>query len=498
MPNASIYDRAPVNPDVKRAFEVLSGKTKHHTEYWKYYDGEAPVPFASDRMRELFQKINIYVAENWSAVVIDAVSDRISLQGFTIADNKAAEEQLNTLVSEIELLLEADDAHRAALVTGEAYIIAWKDDEVDPDDRDSSPSGIQCYFNDGRLCHIFTDPENPQRKVSAAKWWDDAEDRRRLTLYYPDRLEYYVSSGKAENLTDASGFKQADPPEAENPFGRVPVFALQPERRRVKSDLKNVVPLHDAVNMLLIDLMVTAETSALPQKYAITGAEIPPGLLKSGPDIVWEFPASDGMGQPTQVGQFQPTDLNNFLQAMDNLVNAISSITRTPKHYFVKGAGDPSGEALIAMESPNVKKAQDRIDRFTPVWRKIGAFLCELLGQEIEAVNITPRWADPKTVQPRTEAEVVQIGTGSGIPLKTALRRSGWTQGELDEMEADKKQEDKAKADTLAKALVDQQRNFDQGNGTQDGAVPSKTSATQGRPQEQANANRVQSTQRRN
>jgi adenylate cyclase len=46
------------------------------------------------------------------------------------------------------------------------------------------------------------------------------------------------------------------------------------------------------------------------------------------------------------------TTLANALTAIDKMASTIAIITRTPKHYFYSQGGDPSSEALIAMEAP--------------------------------------------------------------------------------------------------------------------------------------------------
>src|SRR5690606_40424882 len=56
--------------------------------------------------------------------------------------------------------------------------------------------------------------------------------------------------------------------------------------------------------------------------------------LKNQPGLIWDIPAGDGVGQPTQVGELSATDLGNYLAALDRNANVIASISRTPKHFF--------------------------------------------------------------------------------------------------------------------------------------------------------------------
>lgn len=417
--------------DLDRAYSALTTKKPRIDSWWRYYDGDHILPFISDRLREVFRDLSPDFNLNWCEAVIDATADRISLTGLT-AQDEAATDALKETWDEAGLGVEADDAHKAALVTGEGYVCVWQDGAY----------GLQAYYNDPRMIHVEYSAHNPHVKAWAAKWWDEG-GYRRLTLYYPDRLEYYISRGKAESASSAKAFIPYDgdgEPVVANPYGVVPVFHFRPERRLAKSDLSSVWRAQNAVNMLLINLLVAGEFGALPQKWLISQVDLK-GRLPNHPGGILSFPASEGDGQGTQVGQFQAASLANFWDAIDPLIGSIASITRTPKHYFVRQGGDPSGDALAAMESPLLKKVQDRIDRFAIEWRQAGAFLLQLRGVQARPTDITPRWADIRTTQPLANAMSVREYTSAGVPLRTALRRAGWTEDELAKMDEDQQAE---------------------------------------------------------
>ena len=106
------------------------------------------------------------------------------------------------------------------------------------------------------------------------------------------------------------------------------------------------MPIQDGINILLINMMVTAEFSAAPMKYVISNAEGIEDLVVA-PNRIWNIPAGDGLpGTPgTQVGQFPASDLQNYLVAIAHGVDAISAISRTPRHYFYGSQLPPSGRA---------------------------------------------------------------------------------------------------------------------------------------------------------
>ena len=383
--------------DLGRAFAALKGKQARYDLLWAYYDGDHPLRYSTERLRELFRDINARFVQNWCAVVIDAAKDRLNLDNLHLGDDQTDGDELSRLWAESGLRLDADDALLAALVTGESFVIVWPDETGRP----------QGYYNDPRLCHAFYDAENPRRMTFAAKWWVGDDERRYLTLYYPDRLDYYVSSGKAENVQEPTAFQPAEPPTAPNPYGQIPVFHFRRERRAVRSELANVISLQDAINKLLADMMVTAEFAAFPERYAVTNADLK--NIKSAPNTIIEIPAGSDGEEETQVGQFPAADLGNYLEAIDRLASSMAIITRTPKHFFFAQGGDPSGEALIAMEAPLTKKCRDLIERFTPVWEDVGRFLLRVAQRPADGATVTAEWEDVETVQPRASAEIDQI-----------------------------------------------------------------------------------------
>jgi hypothetical protein len=357
--------------------------------------------------------------------VVDSLKERMQLTGFTVPDG--AQESLDAIWEANELNLESDDMHEAVLVTGEGYLVIWPGEDGKP----------EIYYNDPRLCHVFYEADRPRVPRYAAKLYAGDDELARMTLYYPDRLEYYISSRKYSEATSASAFQ---PDEslggvAVNPYGKIPVFRFV-GRRQAIGEITDVVPVQNGINKLLTDMMVAAEYGAFRQRWIISNSDT--NMLRNSPDEIWSIPAGDGMGQGTQVGEFSATDLGNYLNACERLSADIATITRCPKHYFSGQGGDPSGEALIAMEAPLNRKAQNRIERLSNAWKQAMQFALLVGGQSVELIDIEPVWEPVETVQPKTEAEIRLLGTQAGIPLVTMLRREGWSESELEDMHADK------------------------------------------------------------
>jgi hypothetical protein len=440
--------------NVKTIFDAIQKKSASYSLLDNYYQGTQPTVYLTARLREIFRGVDISFVENWCSVVIDACDERINLVGFE-ASVPAVKKLLSAAWERNVIANEASDIHSDAMVTGECYAIAWP----------GKDGKAEVFYNSPFAVHAVYSSENPRQMVYAGKIFDGEDGKGRMTLYYPDRLEYYRVDKPLAKIEDSSAFvpDHDDFPEgmAPNPYNRVPVFHFR-INRRIQSDLVNVIPLQNGINKLLSDMMVAAEYGAFRQRYVISNSDT--SELKNAPNEVWSIPAGDGVGQQTAVGEFNATDLKNYLDAIDRLSLAIGVISRTPKHYFFTSTGDPSGEALIALEAPLNKKAQDRIDRFRPVWRDLGAFVCEIEGLMADPLTITPHFERPESIQPRTQAEITNIRVQSGVPLESALRWEGKTQAEIDEMQDDADEQTEKAQTGLGQALMDAERRIKEQN----------------------------------
>lgn len=433
--------------DLETIYNAITAKAPGYARLEGYYHGNQPAVFLTERLREIFRNVNIQFTENWCAIVVDSCAERIELSGFDV-DEEIAKAKLSAAWERNSLAIESDDVHTTSMVVGECYAIVWPDED-----------GLaEVYYNSPSMVHAVYSGDNPRKIAYAGKMFNGNDKRARVTLYYPDRLEYYIAAKDLSNISNASAFQpDLEQPEgrAANPYGKIPVFHFKNSRLN-QNDLASVIPLQNGINKLLSDMIVAAEYGAFSQRWIISNADNTD--LKNAPDMIWNIPAGDGVGQQASVGQFQPTDLKNYLDAVDRLSSAIGVITRTPKHYFFSQGGDLSGEALIAMEAPLNHKAASRIARFITTWRELAAFVCQIEGVTVLPADITPAFEDPETVQPATTATITQMRVASGVPLTTALRWEGKTDAEIEQMQADQNEAKAAQTASLASALMEAER----------------------------------------
>lgn len=463
------------NLDLAEAFDAIKNKQARYDLLYNYYGGLHPLKYSATRLKKAFERLDTYFAENWVAVIVDSVLDRLSLRGFDVSGNDDAKAKLTEIFKDYNMELIADDIHEAATITGEGYIIALPnyDDETGEELDDTK---YDIYFNDPRMCHVFYEFDSPNKKRFAAKIFAGDDRFVRMALYYPDHFEYYKSNkqvkGKESIFTATAASFQPDPdlPDEPNDLNIIPVFHFSTGRISKRKDLgPSEISLQDAINKLLTDMLVSAEFNTFIQRVIISQSD--PGNLQNEAGANWWIPAGDGKSQQTQVMELGGRSLDGFLNAIDKLATALAIISRTPKYYFFDQGRDPSGEALITMEAPLIKKVYKRIRSFSVEWQNFARYMLLLEGiKDIKRSQIIPSYDPPETVQPKTNADVVKVETDSGVPLVTSLRWHGKTDEQIKQMEDDQKKEQKNKSG-LALDALNKLRQQDQ-NSNDNGGVP--------------------------
>ena len=437
--------------DIEYAYAGLEGKQERYDALWDWYAGQHPIVYNASKLREIFKDLNANFSENWCGVVVNTILDRIAIERFQIGDGKdeAAQGALAQLWRSTELDRDAYDAHLCALVTGEAFIVCGED----------GAGNIEAYFNDSRLCHMVYEEAKPHTPRFAAKWYEltDAVTgsvATHMTVYYPDRLEYWQASQPRAQLSNGKAFTLQST--ATNPYGEIPVYHLRRERRELSSELADIIPLQAQLNKMLADMMIAAEFGAFKQRYVIAsfvgeGAAL---RLKNSPNEIWTLPGGAEGDQPTSVGEFAATELANYLSAIDRAANVIATVAGVPKTLLTATGDIPSGASLRALEAPLIKKAERYAGRFEPVWRNVLHWLMVVSGQgAIDPDDIDIIWAETGTTQPEEDATTAKLWVEAGMPLKTVLRKQGWSEAEIEQLESDEADE-QAKAASLAQAYM--------------------------------------------
>ena len=400
-----------------------------------YYRGDQPLLFASDKFRVAFGGLFTGFADNWCELVVDAVEERMNVEGFRFGEDRSGDRDAWHIWQRNGLDADSQIAHTEMLACRESYALVWADSDGLAEVSIEHPSQAIVAYEAG----------SRRKRAAGLKLWTDEDGTECATLYLPDAIYKYKGGKRVSDGPWATYLAQwtprSEPREAwplVNPLGVVPLVPLRNKPRLLAepvSEIARVIPLQDAINKTVADMLVASEFGAFRQRWA-TGLEIPVDPetkqaiepFKAAVDRVWtnENPAA-------KFGEFSETNLENFVKAIELLVQHIASQTRTPPHYFALGGQFPSGESIKSAETGLVAKVRRKMRHVGEAWEEVMR-LCFAIEDDPRADVQTAEtiWADPES---RSEAQHVDALTklrAIGVPDEQLWEDAGYSPQQID------------------------------------------------------------------
>lgn len=454
-----------MNKDIEQALTNLRLNSTRYARSERYYDGKHDLAFATEKFQNTFGSLFREFALNLCPVICDAVRDKLHVTGFSTEDAgtssraDAVSSAARAVWQRNRMHTRAGEIHKQALKCGDAYMIVW------PDEVGRS----MLYPNRAANCTIVYEDDSPGRVRWAAKYWRMADKFIRLNLFYPDRIEKYISTTECDgSLPDANGFQPfADietqgrrdgtttivrgsaPPSPRlrvsasdsvipNPYGVVPVFHFANNADiglPGRSELDAAIPIQDGLNKSVLDMLVAMEYSAYRQRWA-AGIEIEydsdgkvVAPFTAGIDHLWisENPNA-------KFGDFEAAQLDQFLKVKDGFRVDMAAVTGTPLDYFMQNSGGfPSGESLRKAETRFLAKIRERQETFGQVWADVMAFALMIEGRDRD-VSLITEWEDPAPVAEREILENILLKKQIGLPVEQALLEAGYGEADVKRM----------------------------------------------------------------
>jgi hypothetical protein len=409
----------------------LAERRKQIKIYDDYYRGDYVVPLSErfTRNEDLAELLRASV-DNWMSIIPDAVAERLKVEGFRLGRNVAGDRQAWEIWQRNNLDAEADLAHLEALINGEASTLVWYDD------RDSGLARIWVEHPSQMI--VACAPDDRRRRVAALKCWVDDDGSQLATLYLPDEIWKFTAPKRSGGST-ARWIEREVPGETNpltNPLGVVPVVPLASRRRMLGpgvSELATVIPVQDRINRLTLDMMVAAYFAAFKQRWA-TGLAIPRDEnnqpiepFKAAVDHLWTSSKAE-----TKFGEFEATNLENYVKAIEMQVQHLAVQTRTPPHYLFLRGNMPSGESLRTAETGLVKKVRQRMGAFSEGWEETMRLAFQVEGKSPRGlVAMETQWADPESRTESEHVDGVMKRVALGVPLRQLWEDLGYSQEQI-------------------------------------------------------------------
>lgn len=400
-----------------------------------YYNGDHALSFATEKFRMAFGKLFSAFSDNWCRTVVDASVERLAIDGFRLPSKTASKKAWATWQGN-RLDAEAILAHTEAVKTGRAYVIV----QPGPNPRITVEHPSQVIVE-----HAAGDR---RQRLAALKKWRGEDGYSYANLYLPGRVAKFrsgvplrmVSGLAALNLPNLGNWEvRPDDPGGKVNSDVVPVIPLYNNPTMLEdgqSDLLPAIPLNDAINKELMDMLVASEYAAFRQRI-LSGIEVPT-IDKDGekiPDPAFELKASVARllaveDKDVKVHEFQASDLSNYKAAVDVLLQHLAAQTRTPPHYLLGQITNASGDALKAAETGLVAKVKRKQVDFADSWEEVIGLA---IGKPAETIEV--HWRDPEY---RSEGEMVDAAAklkDVGVPLKAIWERIGASPEQIEEWE---------------------------------------------------------------
>ena len=439
------------NDNITRALSALRTQTLDLHTYYDYYEGRHKLNFASRKFRNKFGQRLQTLADNHCAPIIDATVNRLEIVNFYDPSKQIDSETLWALWTRNEMPAYERDLYREALRAGRAYLSVWM----------GQRGKAQIFIEDSRtIAEVYDQTDNLE---FIAKRWISADLQRSfLNLYFPDRIERY----EAESAQLESTFRpRAIDPIIENPYRQIPFFKLV--YAKGASLLSHIIPLQDALNKQMCDLMVAGEYNSVRQRYA-TGLQLEIDEETNKPVIPFEYDEQlwATSSDTARFGEFSDTALEQYIAAKRDVREEIAFITGIPLHYLNSDANAfPSGEALRRAEGRFIAMLQEVQRKFSP---PIGAAMrfAVLIDQKASAAEISDglyktdrieiEWQDGAPISLTEQLQQALIKKELGIPLSKILEDLGYTDAEIQNILSQKTAEE-------ATRVANAQQAFDAG-----------------------------------
>lgn len=484
----------PVNADLDWAIEDVRGRLPAYRLFRQYDEGEHRLLFATEKYRNTFGDLFREFADNLCDDVVDGITDRLQITSWTSPD-KALNSVIDDVWTRNQGEARSGAVHRNGFREGDGFTIVQTDTE----------NRARIYRQQPTQMAVRYSPERPDEMDLAAKVWK-AGKRYRVNLYYPDRTEKYGSRGLGADggMPKAAAFtllSPGDPALAEDEEGRtehddgIPVFHYPNGELSAygRSILAGVIPLQDALNKTIADMLVSMESRVLPQRWAagiqverdpVTGQEKDP-FKDNGPGSVWRTANKDAA-----FGEFTAAEMAGFLDVADAFKIEAARKGALPPHVITLRSGSsaaPSGIALLVAEGRTIKLARDRCRDWGTEHRREMAYAAnlEMGSQEVTADDLDLDWAPPETRDEKALVEMLLLKKELGVPPRQLLLECGYSTDEVDEFldEADETEAGQVAALSVlqggreAVSLADA-RTLNQNLGVPPGPVPPSGSQT--------------------
>ena len=407
-----------VNNTLDTLLQKLDEPVGKYSHYDRYYNGQQPLAYLAPEARTALGNRFGRMASNIPRLAVTALSERLRVTGFRTNDDDSA---VWADWSRNDLDQLSAVAHREALTLGRSYAIVWADAFGRP----------QVTVESARQVTVLRDPATREVLAAVKRWETDTTTE--AMLYTSEAITHL----RAQTVgATTAGFSPVEV--IENPLGVVPVVPFINGDRLLDdgvSEIEDLVPLVDALNKTLADLMVSSEYVGRPRRWA-TGIELDEDEDGNVVNPIPEGPRAMVSESPeTKFGQLPAADLGSYEASVRIILGQIMAVSALPSHYIGITTSNPaSADALRASEASLTARAEARQSQFGRSWEWVARLMVAVrTGKPVDQIEAHVQWADAATRSVAQEADaVVKLVQAGILPPSYALERLGYNAEEIE------------------------------------------------------------------
>ncbi len=396
-----------------------------------YYRGDHPLPWLPPKAQGEFARILAMSRANLMGLVIDAMVERLALEGFRMPGEENADAEMWRIWKANNLDEDFDQGLLEAAIGGTAYTL------VEPN---GTPTPNIYIEHAAQAIIAYRPGSNRRVKAAGLKLWaDDWTGRLCATLDLRDWLyKFETDSPKGEVKPESLIWRRRqvvgeDWP-ARNRLGDVALTELPNNPRLLTggvSEIADVIDNQDRINKTLADRLMTQDFGAFPALFASGYPDDGDDPINFGRDRITTTDVVE-----TKWWQMSPAPLDPYSAAKREDVKDIASRTRTPAQYLLGEMSNVNGETLKASESGLVAKCRQRIRPFGGAAVATMMLVRRAAGLPEPDARMESLWRNPefRTEGETTDAAVKQLQAGIR-DLRSTREFVGISQTEIAAME---------------------------------------------------------------
>src|SRR5580765_7264580 len=133
------------------------------------------------------------------------------------------------------------------------------------------------------------------------------------------------------------------------------------------------MPIQDMVNKLCLDMMLSSEYHAYPQRWAAGWEQVYDSSGNAVPGDQVEVKVGQSRlvranSPDTKFGTFEVGEVDNYIKPIEMYVAHLAAVTQTPAYYLKGKMANLSAEALHAADAGLIDRCRHKILSFSDGW----------------------------------------------------------------------------------------------------------------------------------